>query len=44
MAKVTAVDSLTGNDHRVVIDAGHPYEDVLLEAKTTIWRAIRESR
>ncbi|MEX1124495.1 MAG: hypothetical protein WEE53_02405 [Acidimicrobiia bacterium] len=43
-AKVVAVDALTPNDHRVVVDAGRPYEEVLLEAKTTIWKALRESR
>ena len=43
-AKVAAVDGLTANDRRVVVDAGRPYEDVLLVAKTTIWKALRESR
>jgi hypothetical protein len=26
----------------VMIDAGRPYEQVLLEAKTLIWKALRE--
>ena len=43
-AKVAAVESLTTNDRRVVIDAGQSYEGVLLEAKTAIWKALRESR
>ena len=42
--KVAAVEGLTANDRRVVIDASHPYEDVLLGAKTAIWEALRESR
>jgi hypothetical protein len=43
-AKVEAVRHLTPGPGRVVIDAGPPYERVLLEAKTAIWKAIRESR
>jgi len=42
--KVVAVDALTAHERRVVIDAARPYEEVLLEAKTTIWKALRESR
>ncbi|MEX1133537.1 MAG: hypothetical protein WED83_01685 [Acidimicrobiia bacterium] len=43
-AKVEAVRHLTPGPGRVVIDAGPPYERVLLEAKTAIWKTIRESR
>lgn len=43
-AKVEAVRHLTAGPGRVVIDAGPPYERVLLEAKTAIWKTIRESR
>jgi hypothetical protein len=44
LPKVAAVESLAAHDRRVVIDAGRPYEEVLLEAKATIWKALRESR
>ncbi|HLF43224.1 MAG TPA: hypothetical protein VJA46_06830 [Acidimicrobiia bacterium] len=43
-AKVEAVRHLTPGPGRAIIDAGPPYERVLLEAKTAIWKAIRESR
>jgi thymidylate kinase len=43
-AKVAAVADLAASNSRVVIDAGQPYEDVLLAAQNAIWRAIRESR
>ncbi len=41
IAKVTAVQSLPASAGRVFIDAGSPYEEVLLGAKTAIWEAIR---
>ena len=40
-AKVEAVHALTAGPGRIVIDAGPPYERVLLEAKTAVWEAIR---
>ena len=42
--KVAAVDRLQPGPDRLVIDAGRPYDDVLLEAKTAVWKALRESR
>ncbi|HET7847381.1 MAG TPA: hypothetical protein VFL72_07805, partial [Acidimicrobiia bacterium] len=39
-AKVEAVHALAPGPGRVLIDAGPPYERVLLEAKTAIWEAI----
>lgn len=43
-AKVEAVHALRSDDRLVVIDAGCPYEDVLLQAKQAIWTALREAR
>jgi hypothetical protein len=43
-AKVAAVEGLNANNGRVVIDAGRPYEEVLLEAQTAIWKKLIESR
>lgn len=42
-AKVAAVKDLPATPSRLVIDAGPPYERVLLEAKTAAWKAIRET-
>ena len=42
-AKVDAVHALAPGPGRVVIDAGPPYERMLLEAKTAIWEAILET-
>ena len=44
LAKVEAVASLADGPDRIVIDAGRPYEQVLLDAKTAIWRALLEGR
>ncbi len=43
-AKVKAVSALEQGPGRVVLDAGPPYERVLLEAKTAIWDEIRATR
>jgi thymidylate kinase len=43
-AKVEAVNALTAGPGRTVIDAGPPYERVLLEAKTAVWQVIRATR
>ena len=43
-AKVEAVAKLTPGPGRVVIDAGPPYERVILEAKTAVWEVIRGTR
>jgi len=43
-AKVDAIRSLAPGPGRIVIDAGMAYEQVLLDAKTAIWRAILEGR
>lgn len=43
VAKVAAVQSLEAGPGMVMIDAGRPYEEVLLEAKTVIWKTLRES-
>jgi hypothetical protein len=42
VAKVAAVQSLEVAPGMVIIDAGRPYEEVLLEAKTVIWRTLHE--
>ena len=42
--KVAAVEGLAENDRRVVIDAGQPYEEMLLAAQTAIWRSLSEGR
>jgi thymidylate kinase len=42
--KVAAVETLQAGERRIVIDAGRPYQQVLLEAQTAIWKALRESR
>ena len=43
-AKVEAVASLAPGPGRVTIDAGPPYERVLLEAKNAVWEVIRGTR
>ena len=43
-AKVEAVQVLTSEAGRVILDAGPPYERVLLEAKSAVWEAIRAPR
>jgi hypothetical protein len=43
-AKVEAVAGLTEQPGRKLIDAGPPYERVLLEAKIAVWEAIRGPR
>lgn len=43
-AKVAAVAAVEPGEGRVVLDAGRPYDEVLLRAKTAIWKAIRASR
>ncbi len=43
-AKVEAVAGLTPGPGRVIIDAGPPYERVLLEAKAAVWEAILATR
>lgn len=42
-AKVDAIQTLRPGPGRVVIDAGQPYEEVLLEAKVAVWEALRAS-
>jgi thymidylate kinase len=42
--KVKAVQSLPAREGRVFIDAGRPYEEVLLTAKTAIWESLRAGR
>jgi hypothetical protein len=41
-AKVAAVRSLPPSPGRIVLDAGQPYADVLLDSKSAIWKALRE--
>jgi hypothetical protein len=41
-AKVAAVRSLPPRPGRIVLDAGQPYADVLLDSKSAIWKALRE--
>ena len=40
VAKVEAVSALQPGPGRVIIDAGLPYEEVLLRAKTAVWEAL----
>lgn len=44
IVKVAAVETLQANPNRVLIDAGQPYEEMLLAAKSAIWKAISEGR
>ncbi len=44
IAKVAAVQALPAAEGRIFIDAGSPYEEVLLGAKTAIWEAIDAGR
>jgi hypothetical protein len=44
IAKVEAVDTLAPGPGRVFIDAGRPYESVLLAAKRAIWEVLAETR
>jgi len=43
LAKVEAVAQLEPAAGRVIIDAGEPYEKVLLEAKRAVWEALSET-
>jgi hypothetical protein len=43
-AKVDAVDLLAPATDRVVIDAGRPYDEVLLAAKAALWKRLCEGR
>jgi thymidylate kinase len=42
--KVEAIEALADGPGRVRIDVGRPYEEVLLEAKHSIWKALSEDR
>jgi hypothetical protein len=44
IAKVAAVKRLGGGPGQIVIDSGRPYDEVLLEAKRAIWKALSEDR
>jgi hypothetical protein len=43
-AKVEAVQTLDPSPNRVIIDAGRPYPEVLLAAKTAIWGQLHAGR
>jgi hypothetical protein len=43
-SKVAAVSALEPGPGRVILDAGEPYEEVLLEAKTALWETICATR
>jgi hypothetical protein len=43
IAKVDAVEALSPGPGRVFVDAGAPYEHVLLTAKRAIWEALTET-